>query len=68
MHDYDAGIAFMDDIIKYHMNHKDPNHRSAHKKDVAEYTRVKQAWELDKQTGKHGHLQDVIRTSDVISW
>lgn len=68
LHDYDAGIAFMDEIIKYHSNHPDKNHRSAHAKDVKEYTRVKQAWELDKKTGQHGHLQDVIRTSDVISW
>jgi len=68
MHDYDAGIAFMDEIIKYHTNHKDPNHRSAHAKDVREYTRVKQAWELDKKTDQHGHLKEVIRTSDVISW
>ncbi len=68
MHDYDSGIAFMDEIIKYHANHPDKNHRSAHTKDVREYTRVKQAWELDKKTGQHGHLQDVIRTSDVISW
>jgi len=68
MHDYDSGIALMDEIIKYHANHPDKNHRSAHTKDVREYTRVKQAWELDKKTGQHGHLQDVIRTSDVISW
>ncbi len=68
MHNYDAGIAFIDEVIKYHTNHKDPNHRSAHAKDVREYTRVKQAWELDKKTGQHGHLQEVIRTSDVISW
>lgn len=68
MHDYYSGIAFMDEIIKYHTNHKDSNHRSAHKKDVVEYTRVKHAWELDKQTGQHGHLQDVIKTSDFISW
>jgi len=37
-------------------------------KHVREYTRVKEAWELDKKTGQHGHLQEVIRTSDVISW
>ncbi|MFA5144002.1 MAG: tetratricopeptide repeat protein [Candidatus Omnitrophota bacterium] len=68
LHDYDAGIAFMDEIIKYHTQHKDKNHRSAHAKDVKEYIRVKKAWELDKKTGQHGHLQGVIRTSDVISW
>lgn len=68
LHDYDSGIAFMDEIIDYHTKHPDKNHRSAHAKDVAEYTRVKQAWELDKQTGQHGHLQEVIKTSDVISW
>jgi hypothetical protein len=68
LHDYDSGIAFMDEIIKYHTQHPDKNHRSAHAKDVREYTRVKQAWELDKKTGQHGHLQEVIRTSDVISW
>lgn len=68
IHDYDSGIALMDEVIKYHTNHKDPNHRSAHKKDVIEYTRVKQAWELDKKTGKHGHLREVIKTSSVISW
>ncbi len=68
MHDYDSGIAFMDEIIKYHTQHPDKNHRSANAKHVKEYTRVKQAWELDKKTGQHGHLQDVIRTSDVISW
>jgi len=68
LHDYDAGIAFMDEIIKYHSQHKNKDHRSAHEKDVKEYTRVKQAWELDKKTGQHGHLKEVIRTSDVISW
>lgn len=68
MRDYDAGVAFMDEIIKYHTQHSDKNHRSAHTKDVVEYTRVKQAWELDKKTGKHGHLQEVIKTSDIISW
>ena len=68
MRDYDAGIALMDGIIKYHTNHPNKNHRSAHIKDVAEYTRVKQAWEFDKKTGKHGHLQEVIKTSDIISW
>lgn len=68
LHDYDAGIAFMDEVIKFHTQHKDRNHRSAHAKDVQEYTRVKQAWELDKKSGQHGHLQEVIRTSDVISW
>ena len=68
MHDYDAGIALMDNIIKYHTQHPDKNHRSAHAKDVREYTRVKQAWELDKKTGTHGYLKEVIRTSDVISW
>ena len=68
LHDYDAGIAFMDEIIKYHTNHPNKNHRSAHAKDVREYERVKQAWELDKKTGQHGHLQEVIKTSDVISW
>lgn len=68
MHDYDAGIAFMDGIIKYHTQHPDKNHRSAHAKDVREYTRVKQAWELDKKTGQHCHLQEVIKTSDIISW
>ena len=68
MHDYDSGIALMDEIIKYHTTHKDQSHRSAHAKDVREYERVKQAWELDKQTGQHGHLQDVIRASDIISW
>lgn len=68
LHDYDSGIALMDEVIKYHTNHKDPNHRSAHAKDVIEYTRVKQAWELDKKTGQHGHLQEVIKTSDVIGW
>lgn len=68
IHDYDSGIAFMDELIKYHTNHNDRNHRSAHAKDVKEYTRVKQAWELDKSTGQHGHLQEVIRTSDIISW
>jgi len=68
MHDYDSGTALMDEIIKYHTQHKDKNHRSAHAKDVAEYIRVRQAWELDKKTGKHGHLQEVIKTSDVISW
>lgn len=68
MHDYDSGIAFMDEIIKYHTMHPDKNHRSAHAKDVKEYVRVKQAWETDKKTGQHGHLQDVIRTSDIISW
>lgn len=68
MHDYDSGVAFIDEIIKYHTNHPNKSHRSAHAKDVAEYARVKQAWELDKKTGKHGHLQDVIKTSDFISW
>jgi len=68
MCDYDPGIAFMDEMIKYHTQHPDKNHRSAHAKDVKEYIRVKEAWELDKETGQHGHLQEVIRTSDVISW
>jgi hypothetical protein len=68
LNNYDAGITFVDDIIKYHTQHPDRNHRSAHAKDVKEYARVKQAWELDKKTGQHSHLQDVIRTSDVISW
>ncbi len=68
LHDYDSGITFIDEIIKYHTQHPDKNHRSAHAKDVREYTRVKQAWELDKKTGQHGHLREVIRTSDVISW
>ena len=67
LHDYDAGIVFVNTIIKYHTQ-KDKNHRLAHAKDVREYTRVKQAWELDKKTGQHGHLQEVMRTSDVISW
>lgn len=68
LHDYDAGIAFLNEIIKYHTQHLDKNHRSANAKHVKEYTRVKEAWELDKKTGQHGHLQEVIRTSDVISW
>lgn len=68
MHDYDSGIAFMDEQIKYHTNHPDKNHKSANAKRVKEYTRVKQAWELDKNTGQHGHLKEVIKTSDVISW
>ncbi len=68
MRDYDSGIALMDELIKYHTQHPDANHRSAHAKDVREYQRVKEAWELDKKTGKHGHLQDVIRTSDIIGW
>jgi len=68
MHDYDAGIAFLDEVIKYHTQHRDKKHRSAHTKDVREYARVKEAWELDKKTGQYGHLKEVIRTSDVISW
>lgn len=68
LHDYDAGIAFIDEIIKYHTTNKDPNHRSATSRHVKDYARVKRAWELDKETGQHGHLQDVIRTSDIISW
>lgn len=68
MHDYDSGIALMDEIIKYHSQHPDPAHRSAQAKHVKEYERVKKAWELDKSTGQHGHLQEVIRTSDFISW
>jgi len=68
MHDYDSGIALLEEIIKYHTQHPDKNHRSANAKHVKEYTRVKQAWELDKKTGQHGHLQEVIKTSDVIGW
>lgn len=68
MHDYDSGIKFMDEVINYHISHPNKNHQSAHKKDVAEYARVKRAWKLDKETGQHGHLQDVIRTSNIISW
>ena len=68
LHDYDAGSIFMNEVIGYHANHSDKAHRSAHAKDVREYTRVKHAWELDKSTGQHGHLKEVIRTSDFISW
>jgi len=68
MRDYNSGIALMDEMIKYHTQHTDPAHRSAHVKDAKEYQRVKEAWELDKKTGKHGHLQEVIRTSDIIGW
>lgn len=68
LHDYDSGIEFLNVIIKYHTEHKNPNHRSANKRYVQDYERVKRAWQLDKETGKHGHLQDVIRTSDVIGW
>lgn len=68
IHDYDSGIAFMDQIIKYHTTHPNKNHRSANAKHVREYTRVKEAWRLDKETGQHDHLQDVIRTSNIISW
>ena len=68
MHDYDSGIAFVNEVIKYHTNHSDKAHRLANAKHVKEYIRVKQAWELDKSTGQHGHLKEVIRTSDVISW
>ncbi len=68
MRDYESGVTYMDELIKYHTQHPDANHRSAHAKDVREYQRVKEAWELDKKTGKHGHLQGVIRTSDIIGW
>jgi hypothetical protein len=68
MRDYDGGIALMDEMIKYYTSRPDPAHRSARANDVREYRRVKQAWELDKKTGKHGHLQEVIRTSDIIGW
>ena len=67
MHDYDAGIALMDEVIKYNTEYN-KKHKIVRDKTLSEYTRVKQAWELDKKTGQHGHLQEVIRTSDVISW
>ena len=65
LHDYDSGITLMNEAIKY-LNQGQL--KSVYKTHVREYTRVKQAWELDKKTGQHGHLQEVIRTSDVISW
>jgi tetratricopeptide (TPR) repeat protein len=65
--DYNAGTAFMEEVIKYLI--KDGYAESlGGKKTINEYMRVKQAWELDKKTGKHGHLQEVIKTSDIISW
>jgi hypothetical protein len=68
MRDYSGGAAFIDELIRYHSQHKNPNHRLAFSEHVKEYQRVKKAWELDEKTGKHGHLQEVIKTSDVISW
>ena len=53
MKDYDSGIMLMEDLIKYHTQHPNANHRSANAKRVKEYQRVKEAWELDKKTGKH---------------
>ncbi len=67
MHDYDSGIALMDEVIKYMIKDKWMNNLGG-RKIIKEYTRVKEAWELNKKTGQHGHLQEVIRTSDVISW
>jgi hypothetical protein len=68
LRDYDTGIAFMNEIINFINTQKDHSYQTAYGKHVEEYARVKCAWELDKQTGQHGHLQEVIRTSDVISW
>lgn len=65
--DYDSGIAFMNELINY-FTKSDYAESLGNKKAIKEYTRIKKAWELDKQTGQHGHLQEVIRTSDIISW
>lgn len=67
MHDYDSGIALMDEVIKYMVKDKWMDNLGG-RNAIKEYTRVKEAWELDKKTGQHGHLQDVIKTSDIISW
>ena len=67
IHDYDAGIVFMKETIDYLIK-AGYSQSGGGKKTINEYTKVKQAWEIDKKIGQHGHLQEVIKTSDIISW
>lgn len=63
--DADSAIAFMNTAIDYLNQGK---RKVVYSFAIAEYERVKHAFELDKQTGQKGHLQEVIKDSNSIGW
>lgn len=57
--DAQGGISFMNYVLSSKKISAPERH---------EYERVKAAFEEDKHTGRKGHLQKVIETSDYIGW
>lgn len=63
--DPEGGIVFVDGVLA-HLKKYDRSY--AGKKEFEEYSRVRQAFLLDQQTGKKGHLREALQDSFYISW